>query len=142
MNTSVFFTFALLACLGTLCSAQMKCYECSYDQANPKDSDCWRDVVNAPDSTEVDCASYCYSETFQSGGPNENANYWYIRRGCAGAKDTTCSDSDNCHNDAWGACKRCCSGELCNVDSPSGSNMVKASLLVALFAAVLAKWLN
>ncbi|XP_022106767.1 uncharacterized protein LOC110987915 [Acanthaster planci] len=142
MSSSVFFIFALLACLGTLCSAQIKCYECFYDQNDPKNSPCWTDVTSAPDVTEIDCESYCYSETFQSGGPSVDSNYWFIRRGCAGNQDATCSDSDNCKNEAWGACKRCCSGDKCNTDSPAGSNVVKASLLLALSAAALAKWLN
>jgi len=141
MNSSTYLLLAVLACIGTICSGQFTCLECSYKGSNPKESECWTDPLEYDDTDEVECSSYCYSETFQSGGPSDDSNYWFVNRGCAGPKDATCSDSDNCKNDAWGACKRCCSGNKCNVDSPSGSNMVKASLLVALSAAVLSKLL-
>jgi len=142
MNSSVYLITALLACISSMCSAQVKCYKCSYRGSNPKDSDCWKDVAAAADTTEVDCNSYCYSETFQSGGPALDENYWFINRGCADSDGEVCADSDNCKNEAWGTCKKCCSEEKCNTDSPSGSDVVKASLVVALFAAVLAKCLN
>jgi len=142
MASSTYLLLAVLACIGTLGSAQITCLKCSHDGPDPKMSDCWTNAPDAEDTEEVECESYCYSETFQSGGPSDDKNYWFINRGCAGAAGTTCSDSDNCKNEAWGACKRCCSGDLCNTDSPSGSNMVRASLLVALSAAVLAKLLN
>jgi small subunit ribosomal protein S17e len=60
MNSSVLFTFTLLACLGTLCSAQIDCYKCSYTEDNPKNSDCWKDAPNAANVTLEPCNSYCF----------------------------------------------------------------------------------
>ncbi|XP_071793953.1 uncharacterized protein [Asterias amurensis] len=137
MNSSVYLVFAVLACIGTLCRAQVTCYECR-EETNPRASDCWvnPDGVTG-ENTVTGCETQCYSETFQSGGLLNDSSIWYISRGCSA---DVCVETENCRNKAFGTCRRCCTGEKCNVDSPSGSNVVKVSLLMLIAAAILGKW--
>lgn len=137
MNSSVYLIFALLACIGTLCSAQVTCYQCS-EETDPRASSCWVSPDDVPGENVVSgCETQCYSETFQSGGLKNDSSIWYIRRGCS---EDVCVESENCRNKAFGMCRKCCTGEKCNLDSPSGSNIIQVSLVMLVSAAILGKW--
>lgn len=99
------------------------CYQCEQEDS-PVGSECWNASETLP---TVECEHSCFTSMFQSGG-NHLDNYWNVKRGC----ESGCSGSSNCLSQHYGACKYCCSSNLCNniVSSPAVNVRISLPLLV------------
>nr|XP_054756267.1 uncharacterized protein LOC129262209 [Lytechinus pictus] len=134
MRRAISLVLLVLVCAVEMIGAEMvTCYQCEQVDS-PVGTDCWNASQTLP---TVECEHSCFTSMFQSGG-NYLDNYWNVKRGCVEA----CDGSSNCLSQHYGACKYCCSSNLCNdyVNSPAVNVRISLPLLVITALGCLA-WL-